>query len=276
MSKPNASIIVTTYNRPDALAMVLRAFASQTVRNFEVIIADDGSQLATTQLIAEIQPELNYPLLHVWQPDEGFRAAMIRNKAVAVARADYLIFIDGDSIPRPDFVRQHCACAEPGYFVVGNRVLLNENFTQAILREHTPIYHWSLWRWLWLRIQGQCNRISPLISLPLGGLRKMNQSWKGAKTCNLALWRADFLNVNGFDEAYTGWGYEDSDLVIRLLKSGVMRKEGRFALPVFHLWHPEADRALSEANYQRLLTHAETAALKTEQGVGQYLLDSQE
>ena len=265
------SVIVTTYNRPDALALVLQALAAQecpcftkeekqqlfTKRQkkslFEVIIADDGSSCATTRLIRDIQPYLPYPLQHVWQEDQGFRAAKIRNRAIAVAQGNYLIFLDGDCIPLTDFMAKQCQLAESGCFVAGNRILLSKPLTEYIIYQQSPVWRWHSLQWFIPYLRRDINRLSPLIRLPNSFLRKYcAQTWQGAKTCNLAVWREDILNINGFNEEFQGWGHEDADLVVRLLNDGVQRKEGRFAVPVFHLWHPQTDRSQELQNCQRL------------------------
>lgn len=264
------SIIITTYNRPDALALVLRALAQQTDQNFEVLIADDGSHASTRDMIESIQ--LPVPCRHVWQADEGFRAAKIRNKAVAQATGDYLVFLDGDCVPLQKFVRKHRRLAEQGYFVAGNRTLLSQQFTDKVLHDSIDIQHFSLFDFIWAKYCGRINRYLPVISLPLGPLRKLNANdWKGVKTCNLGLWKRDFLAVNGFDEDYIGWGFEDSDLVIRLLRYGIKRKLGRFAVPVMHLWHPENDRSYVDNNLNRLQSIEKNAEIWAVSGVDQHI-----
>jgi len=262
---PNISVIVTTYNRPDALALVLKALAAQTKPPFEVIIADDGSTNSTAELIKELCPQLPYSLQHIWQEDKGFRAAMARNRAVIAATGDYLIFLDGDSIPRTDFIAKHAQLAEKGCFVAGNRILLSKKFTAQL---KSPIWTWTTRQWLIPYLRRDINRFLPLIRLPE---RKKNkkQKWQGAKTCNLAIWRDDFIKINGFDESFQGWGHEDAELVVRLLRNGVQRKEGRFAVPVLHLWHPEEDRSNEKDNRQRLEQILRSTKKVAEQGINQ-------
>jgi hypothetical protein len=189
----------------------------------------------------------------VWHEDQGFRAAAIRNRALAATRADYIVFSDGDCVPTHHFVAQHQRLAEAGWFVAGNRALLSPAFTERVLRERIPIHDWTRADWLVAWMRRDINRWLPLLTLPDGNFRKSApQRWDGVKTCNLAAWRADLMRVNGLDETYSGWGLEDSDLVIRLLHAGVQHKSARFAAPVFHLWHAENDRSRLVEN-QRLL-----------------------
>ena len=126
------SVIVTTYNREDALEAVLRSLMRQTDPDFEVVVADDGSRPATADLIAAWRPKLGHPLAHVWHEDRGFRAAEIRNRAILASHGAYCIFLDGDCIARPDFVATHRRLAEPGWFVTGNRILLSRELTANI------------------------------------------------------------------------------------------------------------------------------------------------
>ncbi|WP_445367742.1 glycosyltransferase family 2 protein [Methylomonas sp. BW4-1] len=267
------SVIVTTYNWPEALSACLLALMAQQDRRFEIIVADDGSGAATQKLIKDFIETSEIPLRHIWHEDQGFRAGTIRNKAVADSRGDYLLFMDGDCVALPGFIHHHRQLAETGYFVPGNRLLLNERYTAQVLRQKIPLHEQSFGFFLLQRLQGRINRLLPLLYLPLYNWRyRQPQNWQKAMTCNLAVWKADFLAVNGFDEAFEGWGYEDSDLVIRLIHQGVKRKEGRFAAPVLHLWHRHNDRSQHDANYQRLLQRvADTTMIRADQGVSQYL-----
>ena len=247
------SVIVTTYNREDALEAVLSALSGQTDRGFEVVVADDGSRPTTAALIERWKGRLGIPLSHVWQADRGFRAAEIRNRALLAACGDYCVFLDGDCIARADFVATHRRLAERGWFVTGNRVLLSRELTAAVLREGVLPQTWNLAQWINRRAQGGVNRLAAVLRLPLGPLRKLRPGqWLGARSCNLAVWRSDLERVDGFDASFRGWGREDSDLLIRLLHSGVRRKDGRFATAVIHLWHEEEDRSQLDANDARL------------------------
>jgi glycosyltransferase involved in cell wall biosynthesis len=256
------SVIVTTYNRPDALGAVLDGLAAQIDRGFEVIVADDGSRADTRALVEGRATRFPVLLSHVWQEDKGFRAGAARNRAVECARGEYLIFLDGDCVPRPDFIDRHRALAERGWMVAGNRVLLSDAFTQRALRDGLPLHAWTNADWQGARRQGEINRTFPLARLPLGPLRKLaSHRWQRVRTCNLGVWADDFQRVRGFDESFEGWGFEDSDLAVRLLNAGVRRKDGAFATGVLHLWHRENDRRHEGRNWdllQQRLTSRET------------------
>ena len=262
------SVIVTTYNREDALNAALRSLARQSDHNFEVIVADDGSAATTAALIEAWKIKLGHPLFHVWHEDRGFRAAEIRNRAILASHGDYVIFLDGDCIARPDFVATHRALADAAWFVTGNRILLSPDLTAKIMRENlTP----EIWRWNdWFiqRLGRGVNRLAALLRLPLGPLRRVRQgAWRGARSCNLAVWRSDLDRVDGFDAGYSGWGKEDSDIIVRLLHAGVRRKDGVFATGVLHLWHPEADRSALADNERKLCHIISTQHIRAEQGM---------
>jgi glycosyltransferase involved in cell wall biosynthesis len=250
------SLIVTTYEWPQALQRVLECLERQRDERFEIIVADDGSGPDTAAVVQRFKEQARVRVEHVWQPHREFRAAESRNRAVAASRGDYLLFLDGDCLARPDFLQAHRALAEPGWFVAGNRALLSERFATELLASSEAVAAWSarpLGGWIGARLRGDVNRLAPMIKLPASWQRKNKpREWRGAKTCNLAVWREDFLRVDGFDESYVGWGHEDADLAVRLIRSGVLRKEGRFAASVLHLWHAPAPRQGLSANEGRL------------------------
>ncbi len=269
------SIIVSTYNRPDALAAVLQALTVQQSRNFEVIIADDGSGQGTAKLINDISRNSEYPVTHVWQEDDGFRAAEARNRAVAASTGDYLLFLDGDCIPRTDFFSRHRMLAETGWFVRGNRIMLSERFTQHVLSEKIALHDVKWSHCLWHKTTGNMQRIMPMLKLPDSPMRKLKKDkWHGVKTSNLGVWRTDFFSVNGFDEDYQGWGHEDADLAVRLIRSGVYRKEGIYSTAVFHLWHAMADRVSLKKNVSRLQQIIASDTVIPIRGLSRHLSDT--
>jgi glycosyltransferase involved in cell wall biosynthesis len=247
------SVIVTTYNREDALDAALRALFHQSERNFEIIIADDGSRPATAAVVESWRSRLSVPLKHVRHEHRGFRGSEIRNRGIRASAGKICIFLDGDCLAGADFIATHRRLHEPGWFVTGNRILLSRELTELVLAQRLTAETWNFSALLRQRLCGGINRLMPTLRLPLGPLRKLNRdNWEGAQTCNLAVARADLDRIDGFDSAYAGWGLEDSDLVVRLLHAGVRRKDGRFATGVLHLWHPQNDRSQLPANRTRL------------------------
>jgi glycosyltransferase involved in cell wall biosynthesis len=262
------SVIVTTHDRPDALVAVLQSLAHQTDDAFEIVIAEDGIDSETETVMKTWKARLSRPLLHIRQEHDGFRAAEIRNRAILAAHGAYCIFLDGDCLVRPDFVAVHRQLAEAGWFVTGNRVLLSPDFTAQILRDGLSPERWSLPAWIAARAGGKVNRLAALLHIPLGPLRRLRpRAWRDARSCNLGVWREDLARADGFDGIYRGWGREDSDLLVRLLRAGVRRKDGWFATGVLHLWHPAADRAGMEENDRRLQAVIQGNNIRAQQGL---------
>lgn len=241
------SIIVTTYNRPRALAEVLGGLARQTHLADEVIVADDGSGEETANLIASLADRLPYPLMHVWHADKGFRAAKIRNAAINRSTGAYAVFLDGDCIPNRHFVEDHLRLAKTGCFFQGKRILVARSLSSA--------FGWvqvnDSWSLLKRFLAGGLGNAHHLIRLPwLPAL--VSPGLSGTRSCNLGVFRSDLAAVNGFNEAFEGWGREDSELVARLVKMGLKRRTHAFMAICFHLWHPPNSRQRLAENDNRL------------------------
>ena len=254
---PSISILLATYNWPQALGLVLESLNAQTDKDFEVVIADDGSRAETAELITAFTQVANFPIKHLWQEDLGFRKSAILNQAITHARGDYLVFLDGDCITQPDFVARHRALAQSGFLVTGSRILLGRRLTQALCSSENKIsnrFFKSLNNSKLLlfvnRWAGQLNKFAPLwIKVPDNRWRVYSGFvWKRIKGCNMACWKDDAVRVSGFDESMVGWGHEDADFVFRLQQSGLKRKSGAWATEVFHLDHPEGDKSKAAAN----------------------------
>jgi glycosyltransferase involved in cell wall biosynthesis len=246
------SVIVATYNRPDALDAVLRSLAAQSDRNFEIVVADDGSRAETGRLVAAWTRKTGIAIKHVWHEDNGFRLAEIRNRAIRVSAGGYCVFLDGDCLVRPGFVAAHRELARPGWFVTGSRLLLSRELTARILGDGITAERWGLATWIAQRVRRRVNRLGPLM-LPRSRLASRRaRRWRGARGSNMAFWRRDLDAVDGFDAAFTGWGREDSDIFVRLIRHGVRRRDGRLGATVLHLWHPEADRSRLKDNQRQL------------------------
>lgn len=262
------AFIVLTYNRPDALLQVLHGLARQCGPQHEVIIADDGSCQASIEAMHSGMPSFNCPVRHVWHPDTGFTASRTRNLAAGSSQADYFVFMDGDCIPNPRFVENHTHLRAKGFFVNGNRVLLSESLTQKILANEVDLNltHWPDWfRW---RLAGDVNKLIHLFQWNNAPLRQEQKfRWKKIRSCNFGVWRKNFLQVNGFDESFKGWGHEDADLVLRLFNAGLQRKNGFCATEVYHLWHKENSRNNEQSNRQLVTLRLQTGLIRAVSGV---------
>jgi len=237
----HVSLIITTYNRPDALLLVLRSIELQTLTPHEVIIADDGSGNDTKDTILAFKKNSGLNIIHSWQKDDGFRAAKSRNRAIAKSSSDYIILIDGDMILHPEFIKDHINNAEKGCFVQGTRVLLVQHETEKVLANKKINFSFFS--------RGIKNRKNAIHSNFLSKLFSKKKNYlRGIKTCNMAFFKQDCIDINGFNNDFEGWGREDSEFIVRLLNSGINRKNIRFNALQFHLWHNENTRASLQQN----------------------------
>ena len=235
------TLIITTYNWPKALLLVLESVEHQSIPPYEVIIADDGSTEKTKDLISNFNKKSELKIFHSWQDDIGFRASRSRNKALSKASGDYIVLIDGDTILHTDFIKDHIKNAEFGFFVQGSRTLLSEEKTKKTLSN--KVIKFSFFSF------GLKNRKNSIHSNLLSGIfvNKKNHL-RGIKSCNMGFYKKDCTKINGFNNEFEGWGREDSEFVVRLINSGVKRKNVRFSVIQFHLWHDENSRISLERN----------------------------
>ncbi len=260
------SVIISTYNKPQFLNKVIEGLQFQSDQNFEIVIADDGSDSSTRDLIKLWQERSIVPVTHAWQEDLGFRVSESRNNAVRRSKGDYFVFIDGDCIPRHHFIAHHHQLAEKNYVVAGNRCLLSARLTKSIVENNLPI-NFSLFNLLRLRLSGDLNRLDALLTLPPTAKFRYRhpKKWQRLRGCNIGISRGDFEKVNGFDSSFVGWGFEDSDLAARLINAGVKIKSGTFSTALLHLYHQESDERREGHNWERfqhVLRSGETYPLK--------------
>ncbi|SDE59233.1 glycosyltransferase family 2 protein [Riemerella columbipharyngis] len=241
------SLLISTYNWPEALDLVLRSVQVQTILPDEILIADDGSGKETQTLIENWSKKSNVPIKHIWQEDKGFRLAEVRNQAIAQSQYGYIIQIDGDVVLHPYFVEDHKRFAQENCFVTGSRTLLPKEVTEeAFITKKINFSPFT---------KGIKNRFNA-VRFPIFNffykptntpLEAMPHRIRG---CNMGFWKQDLLDVNGYDEDFVGWGREDSDLVIRLAKKGCFRKKIKLAALQFHLYHKENSKHNLELNDQ--------------------------
>lgn len=239
MSKPQISIVLSTYNQPEWLKKVLWGYANQQFKDFEVIIADDGSTAETKTLIESMRPELPFEVTHVWHEDNGFQKTIILNTAIKAANADYLLFSDGDCIPRNDFVAVHAAHREAGYFLSGGYFKLPMDISKAITQE--DIAQQRCFDVAWLKAQGlkssfKNNKLTTNAAKQkfLNWITPTEATWNGH---NSSGWLSDILTANGFDQRMQ-YGGEDRELGERLFNAGLKAKQLRYTAICVHLDHP--------------------------------------
>jgi len=269
MGKITSSLIISTYNWPEALQCCLKNVRDQSVLPDEIIIADDGSTDETKRIISDIANDFPVTIVHVWQPDEGFQLSKIRNKAIAKCRFEYIIQVDGDLILHRDFIKDHLSLAKLDYFITGSRVLLNQRITCKILQTAQDAF----------KINHFTGKNSNFLNgIRIGFVRRLlslRYKTKGrnkyyVKGCNMSFWLKDLITVNGYNEAFTGWGKEDSELAIRLINAGVKKQFLKAGGICYHLFHPESSRELEERNTRIMNDAMKDKIIRVKGGLEQY------
>jgi GT2 family glycosyltransferase len=240
---PSVGVVFTTYNRPHDLERVLAGYSRQSWREFEIVIADDGSTAETRECIERARKNWNLNIRHVWHEDIGFRKCRILNRAILETAAEYLIFTDGDCIPHPGFVAGHVALARPGCFVSGGCVRLGNATSQSI--GAPDVLDGRVFDTRWLIERGETSislRKLILSQRPwpslMNSLTTTKPTWNGH---NSSTWREEVLAVQGFDERL-GYGGEDREFGERLERCGVRGVQARYSLICLHLEHPRPYR----------------------------------
>lgn len=232
------SVIFTTYNSPDWLQKVFWGFSEQQHQDFEIVVADDGSDDVTRQLIERSAQELDLDITHIWHRDDGFRKCRILNKAILAAKQDYVVFTDGDCIPRRDFLTTHARRAEPGYYLSGSYYKLPLSTSQMITRD--DIASQRCFDYQWLRQNGLPATAKKMkISAGRNTARWLNALTPTAcnfKGSNASAWRKDLIAVGGFDERMQ-WGGLDREIGVRLKNSGIKPRHVRYDAVCVHLDH---------------------------------------
>jgi glycosyltransferase involved in cell wall biosynthesis len=235
----------------------------------EIIIADDGSGEETKKVIDEIATVATIPVIHVWQPDDGFQLARIRNKAIAKAKGDYIINIDGDILLDKNFIHDHLCFARPGKFIAGDRASLTPASTQKFLEEHNgyPSFYTKAlkkrkhaFRCLWLAKLYCAIRHTACPAAYVTG-------------CNMSFWRNDLLTVNGYNENFRSWGSEDCDLAARLINAGIQPRFVQCYAVAYHLYHPENERTEAHSNEQLFRKATQNKITYVEQGIDKHSLN---
>lgn len=260
------TVAVITYNWPEALQLVLQALARQTELPYEVIVTDDGSQPATRELLLRLAQDYPSRLVHLWQPDDGARMSRARNRAIAAAQGDYVILLDGDMVVERHFIADHLAFARRGCFAQGSRVLTDASSVKGMLGRGPSFPEF---------FRRGIDRRRHTLRLPLLArlFARPSKRQRGIKSCNMAFWRDDLLRLNGFNEAMTGWGREDTELAVRAFHAGLLRRDLRLGGLAVHLYHPTRKHLVDNPN-DRILEETKRRGLtRCERGVEQYMLE---
>ncbi len=232
---PTVTLCISTYNWPQALELCLESVLLQTHMPDEVIIGDDGSRDETKVLIDAIKKKFPVPVIHVWQPDDGFRLAEIRNKSFAAATSEYIIQVDGDVVLNKYFIEDHLRFAKPETFLAGGRSMLTEEASKMLMQKKNLT---KISKEYELKKKHNAFHFLPAAFINY----YVQQGKKQAKYVlgvNMSFWKKDLVRVNGYNENFTGWGKEDNDLAFRLCNAGVNVHFLKFAGIVYHIHHKE-------------------------------------
>ncbi|WP_262710004.1 glycosyltransferase family 2 protein [Pedobacter frigoris] len=259
--------MISTYNWPEALEVVLLSALNQTVLPNEIVIADDGSGAETKALIEKYAKLSQIPLHHVWQEDNGFRLAEIRNKAIAKASSDYIVQIDGDIIMHPRFIEDHVKFAKANSFVRASRIYINDEISEEMLASKK--YKISAFS------KGITNVFSALRMPFLWKHFENDYKIKGYELyeihgCNMAYWRKDAIKVNGYNESFNGWGPEDKEFIARLLNTGLQKRFIKLGAIAFHIYHKENAKTFLEENTRKFKDAITNKTTYIEHGINQY------
>lgn len=264
----SVSLIVATYNNPRFLKLCINSILNQTVLPSEIVIADDGSTEETNQLILSLKKISTIPIFHIWQPDNGFRLGAIRNIAIAAAKGDYIIQIDGDLILEKHFIQDHIYHIRPHTLLQGPRVLISEEKTALIIENKNQV-NLSIFS---SGINHRENALrSKIVSNYLATRYRNKYPVYYARGCNMSFFKEDFVAINGYDEDFVGWGHEDSDLTLRMLNSGIKKHYIKFHCVEFHLFHKEAKGEEESINKMLLKKHFQEKKIICENGISKYL-----
>lgn len=234
---PRVSLVIAVYERADFLERVLTSVELQTLRDVEVLVADDGSGPEIATIVARWQGRLGRPLEHVWHEDRGFRKTIIVNRAVLQARSDYLVFIDGDCILHHRFLERHDRRRRRGQVLAGRRVMLDAELTARLTLDDIRSRRLERVRFWW-RHAGQHDRKNGFYAPWLSALRGLYRDAYSILGSNFSVHRDDFFAVNGYDERIVGRGLEDNNLWARFVNSGIRVKPLTFEAIQYHCYHP--------------------------------------
>lgn len=259
------SLLITTYNWPEALDVVLKSVLNQVVYPDEILIADDGSTEDTKKVIDDFKQKISIPVKHIWHEDKGFQRTAILNKALAQSTSDYIIQIDGDCILHPKFVKDHIDMSSPHTCLYASRAYITEKYVNVVLESGKAIFPLFA-----PELKGFTRNLRiPLLSKILA--KKHNNFTKKFRGSNLSYWLKDVIAVNGYNEDIEGWGKEDHDFIMRLLHNGGYASRIRYKAIQYHIWHPVNSRDSLEKNEQIFERILQNKVTRCENGIDKYL-----
>jgi len=264
MSQPNCTLVASTYNWPEALELLLLSVLNQSVLPNEVIIADDGSGEDTKNLIENFKKTFPVPLVHIWQEDLKNRKSRIMNKAIAAAKYDYIVEIDGDIILNKHFIEDHLAYAQKGHYLFGSRVNIQEKLLPELFSEKNIDFNFFS---KGIKKRSRTMRIPFLMNFA----KSVDKCSKKLRGCNMSFWKEDFIKINGYNESIVGWGMEDSEMIQRLHNIEIKGKRLKYTGIVYHIYHKEQSRNNVPVNSEIENQTIKNKLTSVEKGVDQFL-----
>ncbi len=262
--RPSCSLITPTYNWPEALELLLLSVKNQTVLPDEVIIADDGSTEKTRELIDKMRPGFPVPLIHIWHEDLKNRKPRIMNKAIAAAKSDYIVEIDGDIIMHPKFIEDHLTFAKKGIYLFGSRANIKKSLLPDLFLKKTTKINF---------LSNGVTKRTRTVRVPLLMLfsKPVSERSRKLRGCNMSFWKADFIKINGFNEDLVGWGIDDSEMIQRLHNIGIQGLRLKNVGIAFHIYHPEQSKGHIAVNNEIEKRTTELKLVTIQNGVSQFL-----
>ncbi|MEN9724005.1 MAG: hypothetical protein RJB38_1991 [Pseudomonadota bacterium] len=264
-----ASLLVSTYEMPRHLELVLEGLVRQSTRDFELLICDDGSGSETAAIVNRFKATAPFAVTHLWQENQGFRKCRILNEGLRRSSGKTLIFLDGDCVPHRHFVRDHLEQQAPGHYLAGRRVELGPKISATLTPEkiRQGYFDFPMPSLIWSALTGETEFIQRALRIGHASLRSrlgMNRI-VDLKGCNYSVSREHLEAINGFDEAYEGYGREDTDVEIRLQNRGLQIKSLKGLAIQFHVWHPR--REFTPKNDDRLEELRKSGRIRCERGL---------
>jgi glycosyltransferase involved in cell wall biosynthesis len=264
MSQPNCTLVASTYNWPEALELLLLSVLNQSVLPKEVIIADDGSGEDTKNLIENFKKTFPVPLVHIWQEDLKNRKSRIMNKAIAAAKYDYIVEIDGDIILNKHFIEDHLAYAQKGHYLFGSRVNIQEKLLPELFSKKNIDFNFFS---KGIKKRSRTMRIPFLMNFA----KSVDKCSKKLRGCNMSFWKEDFIKINGYNESIVGWGMEDSEMIQRLHNIAIKGKRLKYTGIVYHIYHKEQSRNNVPVNSEIENQTIKNKLTSVDKGVDQFL-----
>lgn len=262
-----STLIISTYNWPEALELVLLSVLQQTQLPNEIIVADDGSSEDTASLIESFKSKFKIPLHHVWHEDDGFRKSVILNKTIAKAKGDYIIQADGDCILHTNFIEDHLHFAQQNTYLFGSRVNIQKDYLDTLFKNKQIRFH--------VFSKGIKKRTRALHIPFLSQFYNVSNSFsKKYRGCNTSYFKSDFIAVNGYNEDFKGWGREDSELALRFHNFGLQGRRIRYRGIVFHIYHNEKSKSRLELNNDIELQTITNKTVWCTNGIDKYLSEN--